>query len=248
MLYQILTNRQVEPLLLLSVHIGCLLAGLVCCGKRIKRLRREKHLAAKMRRRRTRQADLVALNDLSILRSAAVPVMLGALLYHKADEWISSLAMLSLVLLIGGIVLIIPHYIVRSNKDGRSLGRFDGILMGLGAMLGVLPGLSRFGCGYTFAAVRGADHSYTQENLFVLSIPALVVMSCFDLYAAGSVWAGMTAVTFFGYLLSSVLSFVIAYLTITLLRYLAGKIEFSGFAYYSWGLSLFTLLIYLVVH
>jgi undecaprenyl pyrophosphate phosphatase UppP len=248
MLYQILTNRQIEPLLLLSVHLGCLLAAVVCCGKRIKRLRRERRLAGKMRRRRSRQTDLVLLMDASILQAAAGPVVLGTLFYHKAVEWISSLVMLSLVLFLGGIVLIIPHYIVRSNKDGRSLRRSDGIIMGIGAMLGVLPGLSRIGCGYAAGAVRGADHSYTQENLFMLSIPALAVMICLDFYTVGALWSGMTALALLGYLLAVGLSFVAGYLTITLLRYFAAKMEFSGFAYYSWGLALFTLLIYLIVY
>jgi hypothetical protein len=41
-------------------------------------------------------------------------------------------------------------------------------------------------------------------------------------------------------------AFLAAWLGLTLLRFMAVRVGFSGFAYYSWGFALFTLLIYLI--
>ena len=248
LLYQYITNRQAEPLLLLVVHIGCLAACLVCCGKRIRRLRNEKKLAVKIRRRRGRQPDPAALMDAALLRTAAIPMILGYLCYRAAAGWMKSLAWLALSLAVGGILLFIPQFFGRCNKDGRSLSRMDGLLTGMGGMLGVLPGMSRVGCAYSMGLCRGAEHSYTMEMVLMLSIPALSVMIIFDIYAVAVVGAGITALALLGYLSAALLSFAGGYLTIALIRYFAGKVDVSGFAYYSWGLALFTLLIYLIIH
>lgn len=248
MLYQHLTNHQAEPLLLLAVHLGCLVACWVSCGKRLKRLRRERKLLGNLKRHRGRQPDPALLTDGAILRTAAVPVVLGYLFYAKGTQWIGSISMLSLVLFLGGVFLFIPRFLARGNKDGRSLSPMDGLLMGLGGMLGALPGMSRMGCAYAMGVSRGAEPGYAQEAVFILSIPALLVMSCFDLYAAVTAGAGMTALAFLSYLLAAVVSYVSGYLAIALLRHFAGKLNTADFAYYSWGLAFFTLLIYLIVH
>lgn len=247
-LYQHMTSYQVEPLLLLSVHIGCLAACMVCCGKRIKRLRKERKLMGNLRRRRGRQPDPGLLMDGAILRTAALPVVIGYLFYPVASRWISSISALALVLFLGGIILFLPRFFARGNKDGRSLSRLDGLLMGLGGMLGALPGLSRVGCAYTMGVTRGAEHSYTLETVFILSIPAFFVMSCFDVYGAIVAGAGITAVALLGYLLAVLVSFGSGYLAIALIRYFSGKADISAAAHYSWGLALFTLLIYVIVH
>lgn len=247
-LYQYVTNYQIEPLLLLAVHIGCLIACVVCCRKRIKRLRNEKKLAGRVRRKRGRQADPVALMDAAILRTAMVPLVLGYLFYRNAIGWVSSIAVLSLTLLVNGMILFVPRLLGRGNKDGRSLSRMDGLLMGIGGMLGVLPGFSRVGCTYSVGISRGADQNYVVETALMLSIPALTVMICFDIYTLAVVGAALSAIALLGYLLAAALAFGSGYLAIALLRYFSGKADINNFAYYSWGLALFTFLIYLIVH
>ena len=46
-------------------------------------------------------------------------------------EWVDSLAMLTIFLVINGILLFVPQYIPSGNKDGRNLSLLDGLLMGL---------------------------------------------------------------------------------------------------------------------
>jgi undecaprenyl pyrophosphate phosphatase UppP len=53
------------------------------------------------------------------------------------------------------------------------------------------------------------------------------------------------------WILSGVLAMIvaapIAYLCIMFLRFLSVKVGFSGFAYYSWGAAMFTLILYLTI-
>lgn len=247
MLYEHMTNRQAEPLLLLAVHIGCLAACLVCCGKRMKRMFKEKRLSGNQRRR-GRIPDPIMLMDRAIYKTAAVPVLIGSLFCRLAPGWIDSVILLSLTLFLGSILLFIPCLTGRGNKDGRSLSRFDGLLMGLGGMLGTVPGFSRVGCAYTVGILRGADHSYAMETALLLSVPALGIMICFDIYALTIAEAGLAVLSVLGCLLAGIVSFACGYLTIALLRYFAGKFNISGFAYYSCGLSFFTLLMYLIIY
>lgn len=247
-LYQYISNQTIEPLLLLAVHIGCLTACVICCRKRMKRLRNERKLMARMRKGRGRQADPAALMDTAIIRTASAPIFFGYLFYRSAVNWIDSIAILALVLLINGILLFIPRLLVRGNKDGRSLSRLDGLLMGMGGMLGVLPGFSRLGCVYSVGIARGADQNYMVETALTLSIPAFVVMICFDIYAVAIAGAAMTAMLFFSCFIAAVLAFASGYLTIAIFRYFSGKTDVVNFSYYSWGLALFAFLIYLIVH
>jgi hypothetical protein len=47
--------------------------------------------------------------------------------------------------------------------------------------------------------------------------------------------------------LASLTAFVGSYLGITFIRFLAVKVGFSGFAYYSWGAALFAFILYLTI-
>ena len=248
LLYQYMTNQQLEALLLLAVHLGCLAACVVCCRKHIKRLRKERKIAAGLRRTRGRQPDPIVLMDTSILRTATIPLVLGFLFYKIAADWINSVAALALTLLINGIVLFVPRLIGRANKDARSLSRMDGLLIGVGGMFGALPGFSRIGCTYSVGVFRGADRNYVVETAFMLSIPALAVMIGFDIYAIAVVGITLTAMVLLSYLLTAALAFGSGYLAIALLRYFSGKTDIVNFAYYSWGLAFFSFLIYLIIH
>ena len=46
-------------------------------------------------------------------------------------------------LLLVGVLLFLPQYIRSGNKDGRTLSRFDGVLMGIAGAFSVFPGISR---------------------------------------------------------------------------------------------------------
>lgn len=247
-LYQYITNRSVEPLIMLAVHLGCLVACIICCNRRIKRLRLEKRHATRRRKGRGNKAAPAALAEHAVLKAAVVPAVLGFLLYRKSSTWIVSIGWLSFMLLLGGIVQFIPRLISHGNKDGRMLSPMDGVWMGVGSALGVVPGFSRIGCCYTVGIARGAERSHIVDDSLILSIPPLAVMSCFDLYGVFTSGSPIDVMAVLMFLAAAIVSFACGYLAVALLKFFSAKADLSGFAYYGWGLSLFVFLLYLIIH
>lgn len=248
MLYQLMTGfEQSDAWLTLAIRLGALAAVLVCCKGRIKRLRRESRLSRLSKRRRSRQPDMAALLDMRLLKTAAIPILIGVLFYKRAGEWISGVALLSLMLLINGVILFLPRLLKQGNKDGRSVSGLDGILLGLGGALGMIPGFSRMGGILTAGQSRGLDRGYALDTALLLSIPALLGLLVFDVYTVAAAKAGLTFLAFIVYLLCAAISFGGGYLGIMLMRFLSVKAGFTGFAYYSWGLALFSFILYLMI-
>ncbi len=247
-LYQLMTGYHHTDLWLsLAIRVGVLTAVLLACSSRIKHLRRENRLSKRSRRRGLRQADPVALMDLRLLKTATIPVLISILFYRRSYQWISGVALLAPVLVVNGVILFIPRLMSQGDKDGRAVSALDGILVGLGGAFGAIPGLSRMGCTLSIGQARGFDRSYALDTALLLSIPALLGLLIFDIYAAFAAKVGVTALALFGYLCSAALSCASAYLGILLMRFLSAKTGWTWFAYYSWGAALFSFILYLVI-
>lgn len=248
LLYQTVTGyRPVDSLLMLGIHLGCLAALLKTCHHRIKHLRNEKRLDRPGKRRRVRQPDVASLLDIRILNTAVVPLLLGFVLYPKVASWGDSPLRVALVLVLNGVVLFLPRLLQSGNKNGRSFSGLDSFLMGAGGTLGVIPGFSAMGCMFSVGAARGAQKSYALELSILLSIPAICAMLCFDVYGCAIADTGVTGFQFLGALVASLASFAGACMAIALIRVICSRSTTTSFAYYSWGLAMFLLLIYLFV-
>lgn len=248
LLYRTVTGYDLaDSALSLGIHLGCLTALLMNCNHRIKHLRDEKRLDRPGKRRRSRQPEVASLMDVRILNTAVVPLLLGFLFYGKAAEWIASPFRMAMVLLVNGVVLFLPRLLPSGNKNGRSFTQLDGLLMGLGGAIGVLPGFSRIGCSYSIGVSRGAGKSYALELSLLLNIPALAAMLCLDIYGCTVADQPMSGLLLLGALVAALTAFAGAYMAARFIRYICSRSSEVGFAYYSWGFAMFLLLIYLFV-
>ena len=246
-LMALLFGVEVNPLVDLLIHLGVLAALIISCIPQLSRLRRERALLATPAKRRKRQPDPIALSNLRVLRTALIPVLLGFIVWPLTHSLSKSLWLSALMLTINGIVLYIAPYVPQGNKDASTVSGLDSLLMGLGAALAMLPGISRIAAFTTTGTLRGCQRRYALDIVLLLSIPVLIVLIIFDLYfliAAGAVITG-------AWILSGILAMVIAaptaYLCIMFLRFLSVKVGYSGFAYYSWGASMFIFILYLTI-
>jgi hypothetical protein len=82
----------------------------------------------------------------------------------------------------------------------------------------------------------------------LLCIPLLLLLMMFDIVgiiAAGMAWLSLvSALSLPGTGLLSALS---AYFGIMLMRFLAVKVGYTAFAFYSWGMALFTFILFLMI-
>lgn len=248
LVYESMTGvSQSDAVLTFMIRLGALAAVVFCCRTRLQRLMRERRLAALSRRRRNRQPDIVALLDMRLLKTAVVPLLISVLFYKRAGQWIDHVSLLALTLLLNGILLFIPRLLSQGNKDGRSVSRLDGILIGLAGVLAAIPGFSRVGAMVSAAAARGVDRGYALDIALLLSIPVLLGLLVFDAYAVITAKLAIGVVAFLVYLLLGAVAFAAAWAGITFMRYLSVKAGFTGFSYYSWGLALFSFILYLMV-
>lgn len=232
----------------LLMHLAALLALYTATSGYLRGLHREMKLAAVPRRRRKRYPDIRSILDVQLIRTAFYPLVLGFFFYPLARNHLEKLYMAAVFLMLNGCILLIPQLLPTGNKDSRSMTRLDGVLMGLGSALAVIPGVSRMATTTTVLSARGADRSQALNWALLLSIPALAFYVGFDVYdiaVSGLAIASVRDV--FVCVLGAAGTYCGAYGGILLMRFLAVNAGFSGFAYYSWGAALFTFIQFLTI-
>ncbi|MBQ8834583.1 MAG: undecaprenyl-diphosphate phosphatase [Oscillospiraceae bacterium] len=237
-----------EPALLrLLVHVASLAAVYFACQTHIVKLMRAKSLSRVPKKKRRRPLDTKSLMDMSLWKTMLVPVILSFFFYEKARSLGSSLILVACFLFVNGLILYIPQFLPGSNKDSRSLSRVEGILMGLGGGLSVLPGMSAMGVSVSVGSVCGVERGYAVNMSLLMSLGIHVGLIVFDIMALIS--GGIGGLTLMGVLqciVSAAAAFGGVTLGVKLMRSLAQNGGFALFGYYCWGLALFTFILNLM--
>ncbi len=245
-LYLKLLGRQNDPILQCCAYLGALIALLFFAGPILSRHRKERRIAALPKKRRRRQPDFPILMEARALRMASISMLVLFLVYVLVSGLDQRLWLLAIVVAINGVVLYVPQYLPGANKTAQSLSALDAMLIGLSGGCGVIPGISRVGAATSVAMIRGADRRYAIELALLMSLPALAVLAVLSFLAALSGGVAFSGALVLRCLTVLASSFVSAYLGIFLMRFLAVRVGFGGFAYYCWGFALFTLILYLI--
>lgn len=232
----------------LAFHIALLAALLVLFRPQLLRFRRERKLASVPARRRRRQPDVLALKEDRFWRTGLIPACLVTLLLGFTRPYVQDLWFLAILNFACGLLMYLPQFYRRGNKAGETVSGLDGFLLGIGSGLASVPGLSGFAGGLFMGSVRGLDSRFAADNSLMMLIAVFPVLIGFDLYEiifhAGALFSAGWIVL---YLFAALAAFGGACLAVKLVRFLAVRVGFSGFAYYCWGLSIFTFALYLIV-
>ena len=221
-------------LMKLFAHLGVFGAMYFSCRKQIVRIHRARRLARVPKRRRRRPLDTRSLMDFSLLRTMLIPVILGFLLNRYVEPLKEKLIWIAVLLFLNGIILYIPQFFPTSNRDSRMLSRVEGLLVGLGGALGILPGVSAVGSALSVASICGVERSY--------GLNMALLMNMFIQVGLISVGAGTVSfLILVRYLATAAVSFGAALLGVKLMRLLAANNGYALLAVYCWGVSLFTL-------
>lgn len=234
-------------LLRLLIHLGILGALYYYCMPHITKMLRAKSLSRIPKRRRKRPLDTKSLMDLSLWKTMGIPVILGFLLYNKTAFMRESLSLMAILLFVNGVVLYIPQFLPGSNKDSRSLSRVEGLLMGLGGAASILPGISAMGTGLSVGSVCGVDRKYCLNMVMLMNMVVMAALAVTDVLSIAS--NGIGSFSFgilISYILAAVFGFLGAALGIRFMRRLAADKGYAIFAYYCWGIALFTFILNLM--
>lgn len=246
-LLKFLGENSIPELTSLLSHIAILTAVVVACHPHIMKMIRAKKLARIPKKKRKRPLDIRSLMDLSLLQTMLLPVILALLLYRKISEFTINSVVIATFLFLNGLILYIPQFLPSSNKDCRSLSRVEGLLMGLGGALFVIPGFSGIGVAVSAASVCGVDRKYGLNMILLMHIGVLfgrIILDIIALFSAGFAFFTLKLVLFS--LLGALAAFTAAYLAIKLMRSLAQEKGYGFFSYYCWGLALFTFVLTLI--
>lgn len=184
--------------------------------------------------------------DKRFVSNATLPMLIGLIvLWYVVRGTNGNLLICAGMLLLNGILLYLPGRMLQGNKDSRSMSKIDSVLFGLIGGLGSVSGLSRVGSQTSLAIARGADRQQALNWTLQMSMPALLVLSFFDILQMFTVGNIPFWTSFFTYILSAVGSFIGGYCGIKMAKIVMERIGFFGFAYYSWGAALLTFLLYL---
>lgn len=231
----------------LAVHIACLAAVIWGCKEEIRHIRRVRRLMKLPPRRRKSQPDSATLYTIRLLRSATILMVIlkaGSFALSFIGQHMNTLA---IALLFNGIFLILPAALRTGNKDSRNMLRLDGFAMGLGAGLSAVPGISAVGASISLGMARGVDRGYALRFAYLLMIRVLALQLIFDLLAIVAAGQGIVMLDVLLALVGALCAWGGSVLGIKLMRFIATFTNFSGFAYYSWGMALFCFILFLTV-
>lgn len=234
-------------LLDLLVHLSILGALYVSCQSHIVRIRRARALARIPKKKRKRPLDTRTLMDWSMLKTMTVPVILGLFLYRYTAPVYGNLLLMALFLFLNGLILYVPQFLPTSNRDSRTLSRIEGLLMGLGGVVSIIPGISAIGAATSVGSVCGVERNYSLTMALMLNMVLMAGMVVYDVLGIMANGLGLLSLAIIlRYLLTAVVSFGGTILGVKIMRYLAENQGFSLFGVYCWGLALFTFILNLM--
>ncbi len=231
----------------LLIHLGIFGALYLSSQSQIIRMNRARALARVPKRKRKRPLDTRSLMDWSMLKTMAVPVVLGLFLYQYTVSMNSNLMLISLFLFLNGVILYVPQFLPSSNRDSRTLSRVEGLLMGLGGTASILPGISAIGASTSIGSVCGVERSYSLNMALIMNLFLTMGMMIYDLMGISANGMGVLSFSILvRYLLTALTAFGGTMLGIKIMRHLAADSGYALLGVYCWGLALFTFILNLM--
>lgn len=238
-----------DPLFLLTSRIA-VLAVLLAIGRlELMRLHRTAKQLRTAGHHRSSHPNLNQSGTLRLLRLALPPAILGRMLMPRLSFIADTLWLLPVTLFLGGLIGWLPTHFRTGNRDGRHLTPVDGLLMGLAAALGAVPGISPVGAVLAVGSICGLHRPYAVRVAWLLHAAGLVTAIVMDLLTLASAGFPIEPAQILPALLGAAAAAAGAFVSIRTVLSLArpGGWGFSGFSFYNWGLALLCLVLFLLV-
>lgn len=247
-IYSYLTNFQInDPWLKVCVLFGSFVALLLCLMKEYRQICSDKKLYRKSLRRRHGAPVPMGVSTANLYKLAMIPMLIAALFYGVAQNIGVSFPALIVLLLINGVIIVLPRFLPAGDKDGRTMTKWDGLLIGLGGALGVIPGLSRIGCGCALGEAKGGKPSYVITVLLFAAVVPMFLILLFSFFGAITVVEAIAMPLLLADFGAAVLSFAGAYAGIRFVRWFVDKLGLYRFSFYSWVFCLVVFILYMFV-
>ncbi len=147
--------------------------------------------------------------------------IIGFALRHFISDQLRSLWVVAIALIAWGVVMLVAEAVAKKDRGEKDLNLLDVLLIGFAQSLALIPGVSRSGATISVGLMLG--------------IPALVGAGAYELPDALTTRSGGgVAVGWLPTLVATVVSFVVAYVSVAwLLRFVSGH-KITSFVWYRW--------------
>ena len=148
-------------------------------------------------------------------------------------------------LIVTGFLLFASDRVRKGRKTEKSATLLDVFLVGVAQAIATCPGISRSGTTITAGCFLGFDRKFAVRYSFLMSIPAIFGANILSIKDALEtvVWAEVPV-----YLVGVLVSAVVGYACIRLLKMIADKGKFGFFSYYCWAVGVLTIIMNLVLN
>ena len=237
-----------EPaLLLLAIHVAIFGTLYFCCSKHLRRLVRQLKLSRIPKKKRKRPLDSKVLAEFKVLRVMVIPVIASLFLYRYTQDWNYRLNLTAVFLLLNGVILYLPSLVPTGNKDGLSMSILDSLLMGLGGVAAVLPGVSSVGATISIASVCGAERQFGLGLAYLAHLVLTAGLIVLDVIAIVGGNFILSIPVLVCCLVAAAAAAVGTYFGVRVMRTLSANIGFGVFPFYSFGAALLSFILFLMV-
>lgn len=151
---------------------------------------------------------------------------------------------IGVALILTGCMLYVSDKMTQGKKSGASMTILDAIIIGLCQCVATVPGLSRSGTTITAGIATGLRRDFAVKFSFLMSIPAVLganILSLVDAFKSGVNWSYVPA-----YLVGMAVATVSGIAAISLIKFIADKGKFGGFAYYCWVVGVLSIILTMI--
>lgn len=155
-------------------------------------------------------------------------------LYYKS-------VFIGVMLVLTGCILYISDKMQQGKKTEKNMSMLDAIIIGLCQAVATIPGLSRSGTTITAGLATGLRRDFAVKYSFLLSLPAVLganILAFAKAIRTGVDWSCLPA-----YLVGTVFAILSGIASISLLKHIASKGKFGGFAYYCWVVGVLSIIL-----
>jgi undecaprenyl-diphosphatase len=215
---------------LLFIQLGALIAGMILFSKKI------------ITDKKT---------FINIIASFLPSAILGFIFYKLFKHLLEgNFILISIALLLGGLIFIYLEKIFMKKKsrvenmiEKNEISIVDAFVVGVAQALAIIPGVSRSGATIVAGILRGISKATIIEYTFLLAIPTLLAATFYDAYKSREIFSELSS---YGELIIGFsLSFIVAFVTLYLLKKYLPRISLTFFGWYRIILSILILIFFI---
>ena len=162
----------------------------------------------------------------------SIPTALIGYFFHDVlESFFYNVLVVGMALVVNGVFLFFSEL----REDGRRVGLLDSLLVGVAQGTAIIPGISRSGLTIATGLLRKVEKKTAFAFSFLLSVPAVIGAAILE---SARAWASndlvIGGVDIATMLFGVVVSMIIGYISLKLLRKIVISKRLHLFAYYCW--------------